>query len=218
MPTTSQNAPSMPSMFNLLLCFIYIYRQRIGRDNKAPRKRWIRSFDRKLRKGTAVSRHSARRTPTEQAGHYLTNRGDVWPGPSETNLLVTTILFIPGWTHGVTAGNGEISPSLTPLTVTVYLQLLPSLADWVPVCRRTSAFILVFMSNYFLPCAFHCRKRQDFAVESVPSGDTTSTEPTAPASISAAATRKRQRLDLTPEPRERKRGGNDVHAFGQNLK
>ncbi|KAF9783869.1 hypothetical protein BJ322DRAFT_1007430 [Thelephora terrestris] len=50
-------------------------------------------------------------------------------------------------------------------------------------------------------------------VESKPSGDTTNdvqmettTEPTALAPTAAAATRKRPRLDLTSEPRERKRG------------
>ena len=60
---------------------------------------------------------------------------------------------------------------------------------------------------------FH-RKPQDTVVESQPSANTTddvpmenSTEPTTAPSLTAVpATRKRPRLDLTSEPRERKRG------------
>lgn len=68
--------------------------------------------------------------------------------------------------------------------------------------------------NLFLTCVLFCRKHQDTAVESKPSADTTndvqmepSTEPTnPPATATAPATRKRPRLDLASEPRERKRG------------
>ena len=47
-------AKSMTGMVDVCLCLpILIDRRRVGRDNKACRKRWIHSLDPKLRKGTS---------------------------------------------------------------------------------------------------------------------------------------------------------------------
>ena len=81
-------------------------------------------------------------------------------------------------------------------------------------CQRTSAYALTLTANRFLTYVFFYRKPQDTAVETKPTADTTndvpmetSAEPiTTPAPAAAPATRKRPRLDLTSEPRERKRG------------
>jgi len=81
-------------------------------------------------------------------------------------------------------------------------------------CQRTSASALTLTANCFLTYAFFNRKPQDTVVETKPTADTTndvpmetSTEPTSvPAVTAAPATRKRPRLDLASEPRERKRG------------
>lgn len=94
------------------------------------------------------------------------------------------------------------------------LASLPSSAGQLQRCLVTSASALTLAVNVFLTCMLFYRKSQDTAAESKPSADTTndvqmepSTAPTdPPATAAAPATRKRPRLDLTSEPRERKRG------------
>jgi len=86
--------------------------------------------------------------------------------------------------------------------------------DQIQGCLRKSASTLASTAISFLTYVSLCRKPQDTAVESKPSADTTnevsmetSTDPTiSPALTAAPATRKRPRLDLASEPRERKRG------------
>ena len=118
------------------------------------------------------------------------------------------ILFIPRTheatkagilSHGPTSFGSPASP--------------PSLARQIQACQQTSAYTLTFTVKHPLTCVFLNRKPQDMAVEPKPTIDTTNdvqmetpTEPSAPTPTVAPATRKRPRLDLASEPRERKRG------------
>lgn len=125
-------------------------------------------------------------------------QGDLVHSPSPVQMRPTT-------------GNGNFLPR--PLLPPSSLASIPSLAEQLRGCQRTSAFVLTLTTNRSLTCLHFYRKPQDTAVEAKPSADTTddvqmeTSEPNAaPAPAAATATRKRPRLDLTAGPRERKRG------------
>lgn len=137
----------------------------------------------------------------------------VSPTPTSTTIKErdgVAILFILG-THEATTGNGNIFPRSHPLRSPASL-LSPT--DQTQDVNGRVRLRPALTGNCLLTYVSVHRKPQDTAVEPKPATNTTndvpmetSAEPiTTPAPAAAPATRKRPRLDLTSEPRERKRG------------